>query len=125
MDRLTRKDVDGVVYVPIDTDSILNEECVWLPITKLAEYEDLEEQGLLIRLPCKIGDTVYEPRPDRGFISEYIITSAEIYNYGIFFHWELKKGIYSNLRGFQYDRIGETVFLTCKEAEQKLKEKEE
>ena len=26
---------------------------------KLAEYEELEEQGLLIRLPCKVGDTVY------------------------------------------------------------------
>ena len=26
---------------------------------KLAEYEELEEQGLLLKLPCKIGDTVY------------------------------------------------------------------
>lgn len=26
---------------------------------KLKEYEDLEEQGLLIRLPCKIGDKIY------------------------------------------------------------------
>ena len=26
---------------------------------KLAEYEDLEEQGLILRLPCKVGDTVY------------------------------------------------------------------
>ena len=26
---------------------------------KLASYEDLEEQGLLLRLPCKCGDTVY------------------------------------------------------------------
>lgn len=25
----------------------------------LAEYEDLEEQGLLVRLPCKVGDTVW------------------------------------------------------------------
>ena len=27
--------------------------------TKLAEYEDLEEQGKLLKLPCKVGDTVY------------------------------------------------------------------
>lgn len=27
-------------------------------VDKLAEYEDAEEQGLLIRLPCKVGDTV-------------------------------------------------------------------
>lgn len=26
---------------------------------KLAEYEDLEEQDLLVRLPCKVGDIVY------------------------------------------------------------------
>ena len=28
-------------------------------VTRLAEIEDLEEQGLLLRLPCKVGDTVY------------------------------------------------------------------
>ena len=28
---------------------------------KLAEYEDLEEQGLLIKLPCKVGSTLYQP----------------------------------------------------------------
>lgn len=34
-------------------------ECpVGKAIEKLAEYEDLEEQGLLVRLPCKVGDTV-------------------------------------------------------------------
>lgn len=26
---------------------------------KLKAYEDAEEQGLLLRLPCKVGDTVY------------------------------------------------------------------
>ena len=28
-------------------------------IKKLATYEDLEEKGLLVRLPCKVGDIVY------------------------------------------------------------------
>lgn len=28
-------------------------------ITKLAEYEDLEEQGKLLKLPCAVGDMVY------------------------------------------------------------------
>lgn len=28
-------------------------------VDKLAEYEDLEEQGELLRLPCAVGDTVY------------------------------------------------------------------
>ena len=26
---------------------------------KLKDYEDAEEQGLLLRLPCKVGDTLY------------------------------------------------------------------
>ena len=26
---------------------------------RLAEYEDMEEQGLIIRLPCKVGDRMY------------------------------------------------------------------
>ena len=26
---------------------------------KLKDYEDAEEQGLLLRLPCKVGDTVW------------------------------------------------------------------
>lgn len=29
-------------------------------IDKLAEYEDMEEQGLLLKLPCKCGSTVYK-----------------------------------------------------------------
>lgn len=28
-------------------------------IDRLAEYENLEEEGLLLRLPCRVGDTVY------------------------------------------------------------------
>ena len=94
-------------------------------IRKLAEYEDLEEQGLLIRMPCKVGDTVYEPRPDRGFISEYTITSFEVYNDGIFYHWKLEDGIYSYVNGFNDYSIGETVFFNRIDAENKMKEMEE
>lgn len=28
-------------------------------LRKLKEYEDLEEQGRLLKLPCKVGDTIY------------------------------------------------------------------
>lgn len=28
-------------------------------LKKLKEYQQLEEQGRLIKLPCKVGDTVY------------------------------------------------------------------
>lgn len=30
-----------------------------LAIERLADYENAEEQGLLLKLPCKVGDTVY------------------------------------------------------------------
>ena len=29
------------------------------------EYKDLEEQGLLLRLPCKVGSTLYQPISNR------------------------------------------------------------
>ena len=45
---------------------------------KLAEYEDAEKQGLLVRLPCKVGDTVY--RVDAGAKQPIIpMTVSEIH----------------------------------------------
>lgn len=38
---------------------VLSGEYLYPAIEKLATYEDLEEQGLLVRLPCKLGDIVY------------------------------------------------------------------
>ena len=93
------------------------------PTDKLAELEDLEEQGRLLRLPCKVGDTVY--KITRNFISEYKIISETIYPYSIQFNWKCTKGIYVNLVGFADHEIGKTVFLTREEAEAKLEEMEE
>ena len=90
--------------------------------SKLKNYKDLEEQGLLLRLPLKIEDKVYSVT--RDFISEYTICSIEKYNEGFFFNWKCEKGIYINVRGFTEYDIGKTVFLTKAEAEQKLKEME-
>ena len=60
MKRLTHRYMDGTAWVSLNLVSKMGEyECVGLPITKLATYEDAEEQGLLLRLPCKVGDTVY------------------------------------------------------------------
>ena len=69
-------------------------------IYKLAEYEDLEEQGLLPKLPCKVGDTVY-----------CIMTGLSYKNPSIFkmkFDYELMK------------HFGKRVFLTREEAEAAL-----
>lgn len=53
MGRLTKRYEDGSLYVPMFRDKVVEF------IEKLAHYEDLEEQGRLICLPCKIGDIVY------------------------------------------------------------------
>lgn len=89
---------------------------------KLAEYEDLEEQGLLVRLPCNVGDTVYVPT--RNFISELRITLVSINtnDMAMYFSWLLNSGIYPNLDGFSGYELGKTVFLTREEAEKKLEE---
>ena len=86
---------------------------------KLRDYEDLEEQGLLLKLPCKVGDTVYSIT--RDFISEYNIRNFICYDNGnIFFDWKCVKGIYLNIKGFHIDDIGKTVFLTKEAAEKAL-----
>ncbi len=87
---------------------------------KLKDYEDLEEQGRLIKLPCKLGDTVYVPT--RDFVSELRIVHITVSKNNTFFHWTLNTGIYPNLDGFSGNNIGKTVFLTKSEAEAKLKE---
>lgn len=92
----------------------------WL--NELKKYKDAEEKGLLIKLPCKVGDTVYSVT--RNFISKYTIFSIEKYKEGFFFNWNCEEGIYANIRGFTEFEIGKTVFLTKEEAEQKLKEME-
>lgn len=104
----------------VDLDKILEE--LEKITKKYDEYARAEEQGLLLRLPLKIGDTVYSVT--RDFISEYTICSIEKYNEGLFFNWRCEKGMYVNLKGFTEYAIGETVFLTQEQAEQKLKEME-
>ena len=96
---------------------------------KLREYEDLEEQGLLLRLPCKVGDTVWDN--DYGKPCAYTITG---FSFGTDEDYidepvSLKEVVYyySNYSGsitgsFAVSEIGKTVFLTQAEADQKLKE---
>lgn len=58
MERLTERErnVDGTGVAKEEiTDGLLKPFADKI-LTKLAVYEDLEEQGLLVRLPCKVGD---------------------------------------------------------------------
>lgn len=92
----------------------------WLE--ELKRYKDLEYQGRLIELPCKVGDTVYQIT--RNFISKFKIKSFVYDNEGFFFYWECISGIYINVLGFNSNKIGKDIFLTPEEAEAKLAEME-
>ena len=87
-------------------------------IDKLAQYEELEEQGLLLRLPCKFGDTVYSIA-NNGKIYP-VKATREIRIVDGVLHIICESCKYSDL--VSYDDIGKTVFLTQAEAEIKLKE---
>lgn len=97
-------------------------------VHKLAEYEDLEEQGKLLKLPCAVGDTVYELQEIRHRIQPFEIISINIGRMGeTYFNWKLKDGIgiYQNVKGFGTNQLGKTVFLTECEAETALQKMEE
>lgn len=80
---------------------------------KFKEYQQLEEQGRLIKLPCKVGDTVYVIVGKN--ISVQKIQRATIDS-------EMKIEFCTKRRGFALFDIGKTVFLTKSEAEAKLEE---
>ena len=86
---------------------------------RLKEYEDLEEQGLLLRLPCPIGTTVYNTTWWDD-VTEKVEVDGKIF-YRIVHKHKVSKSTFS--LGDIYN-FGKTVFLTKTEAEQKLKEME-
>ena len=88
-------------------------------IDKLAEYEGLEEQGLLLRLPCKIGTKVYNITWWDD-VQEKVVVKGKTYYRTIHKHKVSK----STFGYTDIEEIGKTVFLTKAEAEQKLKEME-
>ena len=94
----------------------------WIP--KYLEYRKLEEQGLLIKLPCKVGDFVFEANINRNIISSYIITAIVVGKNSRNYKWGLLDGIYSNMNGFNEFALDKSVFLTREEAEKALKEME-
>ena len=87
-------------------------------LRKLAEYEDLDEQGLLLRLPCKVGDRLY--KIDYEYLGNII--SDTVHSIHI-----LRNTVYLEMKywhDISLSEVGKTTFLTQAEAEQKLKEME-
>ena len=100
-------------------------------LEKLAEYEDAEENGLLVRYPCKVGDYIWDI--DFGRPCAYEITGFSVGNLNDDYCDDeqiiLDEVIvyYSNSNGsitgrFAESEIGKTVFLTEEAAKERLKE---
>ena len=140
MERLTERYKDSIANIVLirecgdklceDICGDINCDCskceLEKALEKLATYEDLEEQGLLVRLPCKVGDTVWDN--DFGYPVSYEINA---FSYGycdsyvepdieneIIFYYENYNG--SITGAFPMSELGKTVFLTREEAEKKL-----
>lgn len=121
MERLTNGDKE----IPTLVD---NAE-YWLQVYfKLKDYENLEEQGRLIKLPCKVGDTVYvngvrgcgEAEKYRVIRVDYHSTLGTGRNE--FYIEALLCADLDSVITFYDKQFGKTVFLTKSEAEAKLKE---
>ncbi len=95
---------------------------IWAKLKKLKEYNNLEEQGKLLKLPCAVGDTVY--RINKGK-KEPIIPMLVI---GIAIRNENELVIQTkdiaddNHNLYSKNSIGKTVFLTKEAAEAAVKE---
>lgn len=97
--------------------------------TKLKQYENLEEQGLLLRLPCKVGHKVYTINCSYDCKHDFDCIEIEEFKCEAGLRCKYQRKEYSVVETeFQVPKIaalGETVFLTLEEAEQALKEMKE
>ena len=155
MERLTKREDDSITYNE-KREFECGEYCdscsqgagicktVENMIKKLATYEDLEEQGLLVRLPCKeaysaSGDTVYLisegeivecvhcglgicPVSGEGFIS--LAADEHIFPYrNPDPEHDLDPTDWcTNVTDVSMNEIGKTLFFAREEAEKKLEE---
>ena len=104
--RLTKRRQDGRVGFAVSGTPSENMCKFPIVLDKLGEYEDLEEDGRLIRLPCKIGDIVY-----RVAWKKY-----DVDGYGM--QWEEDWGIVSErFRIYMLESMGKNIFLSMEEAE--------
>lgn len=140
MERLTERTADGILvkenyeketlktlyscYDEKPNSYYSNCEEGYCAMEKLADYEDAEEQGRLVILPCKIGDTIYEVSyENREFVIKEHIVKEFIYRTYRFPRIEI---YCENENGFlvcnNIGKLDECLFLTQAEAEVKLKE---
>lgn len=130
MERLTERVYDGLIIIKQDS----GDEGNYKAADKLATYEDLEEQGLLVRLPVKIGDDIYKI-PSKVNYDLNVLNGYKANNR--VYHQKAYSIVFSQSGWFvQCDKdsihapnvicvdveYGKTWFLTREEADKKLEE---
>ena len=117
MDRLTYEimhlgyavDDEEVESFPMDTFNVH----IGNAINKLADYENAEEQRMLLKLPCKVGDYVYQIDRMLWKIHTRKVSKIELTVTAT----DSVMTIYFETAGFCYlSHFGKTVFLDKKDA---------
>ena len=131
MERLTKRGISGITYnnspglicsCYCDNCSKGTGDCDRLKamVNRLAKFEDLEEQGLLVRLPCKVGDILL--RINKGARNPIIkMKVSQITMISKLYNIKAIQEDYGEVF-FSDDVIGIKVFTTSEEAEKKLEE---
>ncbi len=142
MERLTEKlEEHGSYYYPHCFESgcdetsglCICEDCSFQNkvCQKLGEYEDLEEQGKLLKLPCAVGETVWyiserieklgRKKVEVSFVDEGIVDSITL---GCMMIPQINvcndENVWTTFDGIE--DLGKTVFITKEAAEAALKE---
>lgn len=131
MERLTERErnVDGTGVAKEEiTDGLLKPFADKI-LTKLADYEDLEEQGLLVKLPDDLFKKVYRITYEYTECSKFGETVIDCENYNCNCDCDSEKKFYIVENNLQfmlfcnyYNELDKTVFLTREAAEKKLEE---
>ena len=126
MERLTLDEIlklvnEAAVQMELDNCKECSEKYKQIAeyLEELKSYKDLEEQGLLVRLPVEIETELFQPCADRKSIIRSIVINNTITDDDIYIGIVDERG---NERHYSKKSIGKTVFLTREEAEKKLEE---
>ena len=145
MERLTERTNDGILvkedygedvlktlYSCYDTEPMPHyENCEegYCAIEKLAEYEDLEEQGKLLKLPCAVGDIIYQCMIvgiDDTKKPKYEVVKAKVFKFSLdlftLCFWTQTADEEKHQSVMPLSAFGKTVFLTHEAAKVALEE---
>lgn len=135
MERLTKR-IDGYAYGKSGIKRLSKDyhrgsfECTAL-IERLAEYEEAEEKGLLLQLPCKVGDVIYKIPSQTNYKLNMLngcsennrVYAQEVNKIELFGNGSYVLVTCDGMDSVLSDYFNETWFLTREKAEEKLIER--